>query len=191
MRILGIDPGSRYLGWGAIELLDGKTRYEAHGVVRTQSGRPLAERLLQIFVELDQVFRRLEPEAVAVEGVFSHKNARSALILGHARGVALLLAARASVEVFEYAPARVKRSVGAGGNDGKEAVARMVTTVLGLTRPLERADAYDALAVALCHAGQVRRPGGSGRAKGKSAALPQSFLSRLAPGFVAAPERGP
>jgi crossover junction endodeoxyribonuclease RuvC len=148
---------------------------------------------LQIFVELDEVFRRLPPDAVAVEGVFTHKNARSALILGHARGVALVLAAKAGVQIFEYAPARVKRSVGAGGNDGKEAVARMVTALLRLPRPLERADAYDALAVALCHAGQLRAPVASARSRGRGAALPSSFASRLSPGFVAAAsgERGP
>lgn len=158
MRVLGIDPGSRYLGFGLVEWRAGRAVHLGSGVVRADARAPLAERLQQIFVELQQVIRVFKPAAVAVEGVFTHKNARSALILGHARGVALLLAAQAGVPVFEYAPARVKRSVGAGGNDSKGSVARMVQIHLRLDEPLERADAYDALAVALCHVHAARSP---------------------------------
>ena len=122
---------------------------------------------------------------VAVEGVFSHKNARSALILGHARGVALLLAAQAGLDVHEYAPARVKRAVGAGGNDGKEAVGRMVCAALKIEARLERADAYDALAVALCHLSHARIgliPMGPKKTPHRKAAL-AAFSSRLQPSY--------
>lgn len=156
MRVLGIDPGSRYLGFGLVEWRGPRSVHVASGVVKANGLLPLPDRLALIFTQLQQVLNVYRPQAVAVEGVFSHKNARSALILGHARGVALLLAAQAGLPVFEYAPARVKRSVGAGGNDSKGSVARMVTTLLKLEEPLERADAYDALAVALCHLHQVR-----------------------------------
>lgn len=156
MRVLGVDPGSRFLGYGVVEWRGRESVHVASGVVKTDANAPLADRLNQIFIDLGRVLALYTPQAVAVEGVFSHKNARSALILGHARGVALLLAARAQLPVFEYAPARVKRSVGAGGNDSKDSVARMVTTLLHLEQRLARADCYDALAVALCHLHQVR-----------------------------------
>lgn len=183
MRVLGIDPGSRYLGFGLVDFDGVKARHVAHGVVKTDGRGALPARLRQIFDELRQVLNVFKPDAVAVEGVFTHKNARSALILGHARGVALLLAAQAGLAVHEYAPARVKRSVGAGGNDGKAAVARMVTLLLELDEPLERSDAYDALAVALCHGHSVRSP--LTRAQGARKAQPVDFASRLKPSFVA------
>jgi crossover junction endodeoxyribonuclease RuvC len=162
----------------------------ASGVVKCDAKAPLALRLEQIFVELGQVVNVYRPEAMAVEGVFTHKNARSALVLGHARGVALLVAARSQVPVFEYAPARVKKSVGAGGNDSKGSVARMVTALLHLTAPLERADAYDALAVSLCHLHQFRAHGARVvRLPGKSKqGMPAEFAARLKPSVV--PARG-
>jgi crossover junction endodeoxyribonuclease RuvC len=143
---------------------------------------PLEARLEAIFIELGSVMNVFAPDAVAVEGVFTHKNARSALILGHARGVVLLVAARARVPLFEYAPARVKRSIGSGGNDSKESVARMVTRLLSLDEPLERADAYDALAVACCHAHQVPvalKPSRRGARISNA-----SFAERLAPNVI-------
>jgi crossover junction endodeoxyribonuclease RuvC len=184
LRVLGIDPGSRYLGYGVVEERQGRLIHVGHGVVRAGSG-PLAERLKVIFVELTLAVEAFKPDAVAVEGVFSHKNARSALILGHARGVALLLAAQAGLEVHEYAPARVKRAVGAGGNDGKDAVCRMVCAALKIEAELERADAYDALAVALCHLSHARIgliPMGPKKTPHRKAAL-NAFASRLQPSY--------
>lgn len=191
MRVLGVDPGSRYLGFGVVEWRGRQSLHLGSGVIRTDAQAPLAERLLQLFVELGQVLAAFQPDAVAVEGVFTHKNARSALVLGHARGVALLLAARAGVPVFEYAPARVKRSVGAGGNDSKGSVARMVTTLLRLETALERADCYDALAVALCHLHQVRagvaRPASVVRLRGAARRTASAdFAARLTPAIVPA-----
>lgn len=186
MRVLGVDPGSRFLGYGLVDVKGGEAVYAGHGVVRTDAAQPLSYRLAQIFDELQRVLVVFRPAAVSVEGVFTHKNARSALILGHARGVVLLLAAQAGLEVFEYAPARVKRSVGAGGNDSKDSVARMVTTLLRLEQRLERSDAYDALAVALCHVHQVRAPLTAKRSSGRAAhAASPAFLDRLRPAFVA------
>jgi crossover junction endodeoxyribonuclease RuvC len=189
MRVLGVDPGSRYLGYGLVEWRGSQSVHVASGVVRTDPRAPLAEKLNQIFIELGQVLHVFGPQAVAVEGVFAHKNARSALVLGHARGVALLVAARAKLPVFEYAPARVKRSVGAGGNDTKGSVARMVTTLLHLPGELERADCYDALAVALCHLHQVRagvsRPASVVRLQGVARrGANADFVARLKPSMV-------
>lgn len=184
MRVLGVDPGSRYLGYGLVEVERSRLRHVAHGVVRARTTARLEQRLETIFIELGQVIDVYAPEAIAVEGVFTHKNARSALILGHARGVVLLLAARARVPLFEYAPARVKRAIGSGGNDSKDAVARMVTRLLSLEGIVERADAFDALAVAVCHANQLprtrapaRRPGAGGKALG-------AFADRLTPSLI-------
>lgn len=188
MLVLGIDPGSRILGYGLVETRANQVFHVASGVVRVDGRAPLPQRLKGIFSELKQLVHAFQPDAVAVEGVFTHKNARSALILGHARGVVLLLAAQEELEVFEYAPARVKKSIGAGGNDSKDAVARMVERLLLLPKPLQRADAYDALAVALCHIHQLRLPralGARGQSQKSSAAqrsaAVQDFFARLRP----------
>lgn len=179
MLVLGVDPGSRFVGYGLVEA--GRTlRYVGHGVIRAGSTAPLEVRLEAIFLELGRVLDVYAPAAVAVEGVFTHKNARSALVLGHARGVVLLAAARARVPLFEYAPARVKRAVGSGGNDSKDSVARMVTRLLSIEQRLERADAYDALAVACCHANQVPLV----RARAATAAGRGTFAARLKPNVV-------
>jgi crossover junction endodeoxyribonuclease RuvC len=179
VRVLGIDPGSRFLGYGMVEQRPGRLECVTCGVIRADPDAPLAERLHTIFDGLKGAIGLLRPDAVAIEGVFTHKNARSALILGHARGVALLLAAQMRLPVFEYPPARVKRSVGAGGNDGKEAVARMVSLQLKLDVRPERSDAYDALAVALCHLHSLRVP------LRRSNAL-ASFNERLKPAVIRA-----
>jgi crossover junction endodeoxyribonuclease RuvC len=179
--VLGIDPGSRYLGYGVIALKGSRQIHLAHGVVKADERATLAQRLGEIFNQLQVVVNLHKPDAMAVEGVFTHKNARSALILGHARGVALLLAAQASIPVFEYPPAKVKRSVGAHGAGSKDAVARMVCRLLEIEADGSRSDAYDALAVALCHAGSRRLavlPSGPGRVGG-------SFSDRLKPGYRA------
>ncbi|MDP2272234.1 MAG: crossover junction endodeoxyribonuclease RuvC [Archangium sp.] len=182
MLVLGIDPGSRYLGYGLVAWRSNKAVHVGSGVVRADLKAPLHQRLSTIFSDLQEVVNVFKPDAVAVEGVFTHKNARSALILGHARGVALLLAAQRGLDVHEYAPARVKKAVGAGGNDSKDAVARMVERLLQLTEPLEREDAYDALAVALCHVNQLRVP----RVTGGKTSAGNTFLSRLKPAVVRA-----
>ncbi len=183
MRVLGIDPGSRYLGFGVVDALGARAVHVAHGVVRADERAPLAQRLGELFAQLQTVVTLHRPDAVAVEGVFTHKNARSALILGHARGVALLLAAQAGLPVYEYPPARVKRSVGASGAGSKDAVARMVCRLLELAPDGSRSDAYDALAVALCHLGQLRAPA---PVAGRAGRVPESFAARLKPGY-----RGP
>ena len=152
MRILGIDPGSRVLGYGVIDS-DGKRRlrYVECGVVEARKIYPLEQRLAEIGAGLEEVISELRPDAVAAEDVFSAANARSALALGQARGAALFVCGRASLRVWAYAPALVKQAVTGRGRAPKEQVARMVQVILGLKR-LPRADAADALAVAVAHA---------------------------------------
>jgi crossover junction endodeoxyribonuclease RuvC len=155
VRVLGIDPGSRVLGYGVVEQQGNALRALDHGTIAPGGKLPLENRLHLIFQGLTAVLEANRPEAVAIEGLFSHRNARSALVLGHARGVALLCAARAGLEVFEYAPAEVKKAVGAGGAAEKEQVVRLVRSFLGIDR-IDKADAADALALAVCHLNRHR-----------------------------------
>jgi crossover junction endodeoxyribonuclease RuvC len=162
MRVLGIDPGTQYLGLGLVERRGGRNVHLGHWLLEPRVLGELPEKLAYVFEGISEVIAVHEPDVVAVEGVFYAKNARSAIILAHARGVALLAAARAGLPVFEYAPSSVKRAVGASGKAQKESVTRMVCTLLGLEE-VERADCADALAVALCHLNQapaVQRPAG-------------------------------
>lgn len=150
MRVLGIDPGTQYLGLGLVERRAGRTAHVAHFLLHPPGTDELPEKLAYLFEAIAAVIAEHRPDEVAVEGVFHARNARSAIVLAHARGVALLCAARAGLRVFEYAPASVKRAVGVSGAAQKESVTRMVCALLGL-REIERADCADALAIALCH----------------------------------------
>ncbi|MBS2028898.1 MAG: crossover junction endodeoxyribonuclease RuvC [Deltaproteobacteria bacterium] len=155
MRVLGIDPGTRVLGYGVVEQQGNSLRALDHGTVSPGDKLSLERRLHLIFQGITAVIDAARPDAVAIEGLFSHKNARSALVLGHARGVALLCAARAGLEVFEYAPAEVKKAIGAPGNAEKEQVVKMVRGFLGVER-IDKFDAADALALAVCHLNRHR-----------------------------------
>jgi len=183
VRVLGIDPGSLFLGYGVVDDLRGRLTHVGHGVIRADPKAPLELRLVEIFDGLSRVVDLFRPNEVAVEGVFTFRNVRSALVLGHARGVALLVAARAALPVHEYAPARVKRSVGAGGAGNKDAVGRMVHSLLGLAES-GRHDAADALAVAMCHLNHARfgKPPASRGASKRGAAL-EALAGRLSPSY--------
>jgi crossover junction endodeoxyribonuclease RuvC len=154
MRVMGIDPGSRRLGWGVVERVGTRLQHVAHGVVVAGSG-DLPGRLLTIERELSEALREHQPTSAAIETIFFSKNAHSAAVLGHARGVAMVVLARAGLEIGEYPPALVKRTVVGSGRASKEQVTRLVTTLLGLpASPPE--DAADALAVAITHANASR-----------------------------------
>ncbi len=150
MRVLGIDPGSRRTGWGVVELDGTRLRHIAAGTIASSSRASLPDRLRIIHEGLQQVIAEHSPEAVAVEEIFFAKHANAALKLGHARGVALLVAAESSLAVHEYPPAIVKRTVVGRGLADKAQVGRLVAALLGLAAPLE-VDASDALAVAITH----------------------------------------
>jgi|SRR5215217_5318 len=173
------------MGYGVVEEKRGRLVHVGHGVIKVDEKAPLAFRLKELHAALSEQLAHFRPEAVAVEGLFTFRNARSALVLGHARGVALLAAAQVSLPVFEYAPAKVKKSVGAGGADGKDAVARMVRTFLKLEAvDLGRADATDALAVALCHLNHGRAAVPSASTAGKKRKGASALLAdRLAPSY--------
>jgi crossover junction endodeoxyribonuclease RuvC len=168
MIVLGVDPGSLATGYGVIATGE-RMRVVAAGVVRTQSRDPLHLRLRTIYQAIRAVVTEQAPTAVAVESVFNARNARSSLILGHARGVILLAAAMDQIPVAEYAPREVKRALTGNGAATKEQVRFMVTRCLGLRGTLPPLDQSDALAVALCHA---TRAGSAGwlRARGGGSA---------------------
>ncbi len=162
MRLIGFDPGLRATGWGVIEWETGRLRHVADGVVRTDGGLPLAQRLVQLADGLAQLIRIYSPAEAAVEETFVNRNAVSTLKLGQARGIALLVPARAGIPVVEYLPNLVKKTVVGTGHAAKEQVQMMVRILLpGAT--IATADAADALAVAICHAHHcdtARRIGG-------------------------------
>jgi crossover junction endodeoxyribonuclease RuvC len=159
MLILGVDPGSLRTGYGAIRS-DGRAhRLMESGVLAPSSRLPLAERLQHIADGLRQVLARLHPEALAVEDLFHAVNARSALVLGHVRGVVLLAGAEAGIPIYAYPPATVKAQVTGYGRAEKAQVALMVAHILG-GPAAEASDATDALAVALCHAHHLLAPVG-------------------------------
>ena len=154
VRILGIDPGSHQTGWGVIDCEGSTVRRVAGDVIRAR-GDTLAERLVSIHSALIEVIREYRPDAAALESVFTHRNPRSALILGHARGAALTTCGLAGLRTSEYAPAHVKVAVSGYGRAAKPQVQRMVRHLLGLdVEP--RADEADALAVAICHSRERR-----------------------------------
>ncbi len=154
-RILGIDPGSRVTGYGVVDAGGGCLEFVACGVVKTTVDRSLAFRLNEIFEGLNEVIQVHQPVAAAVEEVFLATNPRSALKLGHARGVAVVTAMQNGLTVHDYSARAVKRAVVGYGQATKEQVQHMVQVLLRLTgRP--SADAADALAVAICHANQFQ-----------------------------------
>lgn len=150
MIALGIDPGTRFLGWGVVRQDGNRVIHIAHGVVRAGERRPLSERLCVLDEALRAVIEQHRPDVGSVETLFFHKDAQAAAKLGHARGVALLCLARASLQVAEYAPAQVKRVITGKGQADKRQVALMVRAILGLDEP-PPSDAADALALALTH----------------------------------------
>jgi crossover junction endodeoxyribonuclease RuvC len=154
MIVLGLDPGTRHFGWGVVTRVGTRFLHRAHGVVHTDTSAPIAERLVEIEEALVRVVETHAPTTASIESLFFAKDAQAAAKLGHARGVALLVCARAGLSIAEYAPALVKRSVAGGGRAEKSQVAQMVRVVLGLPE-VPPADAADALAVAVTHLQRV------------------------------------
>jgi crossover junction endodeoxyribonuclease RuvC len=149
-RILGLDPGSQRTGYAVIEINGGKIAYLVSGAIKA-GGESLAERLQDIFIGVDRLTNEFRPDEVAIERIFMHRNADSALKLGQARGAALSATFALRPRVFEYAPREVKLAVVGTGSAQKDQVQLMVKRLLNIAGPLAE-DAADALAIALCHA---------------------------------------
>ncbi len=156
-RILGIDPGSQATGYGIIDRAGSDLGFVACGTVRTTSEDDIGSRLLLIYEGLRSVIERYAPDVAAVEEVFMSQNPRSALKLGHARGVAVLAAMKGGLKVHDYSARAVKQAVAGYGQADKHQVQHMVTALLELSST-PGSDAADALAVAICHANRMAIP---------------------------------
>ncbi|MFT7058120.1 MAG: crossover junction endodeoxyribonuclease RuvC [Pseudorhodobacter sp.] len=161
MRVLGIDPGLRNLGWGVIDVAGARLTHVANGICHSSPGKEegdLAQRLLSLFDQLTEVVRRYAPESAAVEHTFVNKDAVATLKLGQARGIALLVPAQAGLTVGEYAPNAVKKTVVGVGHAAKAQIDHMVRIHLpGVI--IAGPDAADALAIAICHAHHLQSAG--------------------------------
>ena len=158
MRVLGIDPGLRVTGYGLLEANGMRARVLEAGVVRSDDDASLPDRLRKIHVNVLDIIRELEPDAVAVEELYSHYgHPTTAILMGHARGVMLLAAAEAGVSVVTYGATRIKKALTGNGRASKEQMQRMIQSTLRLKALPEPADVADALAVALCHCNVVAR----------------------------------
>lgn len=151
MRALGLDPGLATTGWGVVEEESGRLTLADFGVVTTAPGQPLANRLQDLYRELTALIALQQPDVAAVEELFFSRNARTALIVGQARGVALLALADAGLAVHEYTPLQVKQAVVGYGQATKHQVQQMVRMLLELPEVPKPHDAADAVAVAICH----------------------------------------
>ena len=170
MRIFGVDPGSTHTGYGCIDTSGGRHRVLGCGALSPPANGSFPDKLRAIHAGLTKLLREHEPDVVAIEDLFYARNARSALKLGHVRGVVMLAASEAGLAVAEYAPAEVKRAVVGYGRAEKQQVQQMVGLLLGLDPPPSRLDATDALAVAVCHAHSIAPGTGDGASAAGGAA---------------------
>jgi len=202
MFVLGIDPGLTRCGYGAVRQENGQPVAVVSGVITTPTSNPLAERLAELLGELRLLFARLSPEVVVVERVLFQNNARTAMSVGQASGLALAAAAEAGIPVVQYSPNEVKQAVTGWGNAGKDQVQRMVQVLLDMPEKPSPPDIADALALALCHlasaplmrAAQAAR-GGASRpgpltAQPTGAHKPVPRLEQAGPGEVPAATTG-
>ena len=157
MRVLGVDPGLRNMGWGVIEAVGSRITHVANGVCHSE-GKDLATRLLSLYEQMTDVVATYQPEAAAVENTFVNKDGVGTLKLGQARAIALLVPAQAGISVAEYAPNKVKKTIVGVGHADKGQIDHMVRLQLPGVK-IAGADAADALAIALCHAHYARSAG--------------------------------
>jgi crossover junction endodeoxyribonuclease RuvC len=156
MIVLGIDPGTAITGYGLVHEENDQGVALAYGAITTPSDRPLPDRLKLLQRELAAVVEQHQPDQAAVEQLFFNKNVRTALAVGHARGVVLLTLAQANVPIYEYTPLEVKQAVTGNGRADKRQVQQMVTLLLSLNKIPKPDDVADALAIAICHLHSAR-----------------------------------
>ena len=151
MFVLGIDPGLSTLGYGLLEARGHSLRAVAAGAIRTEAGRPIGDRLAELYADLDALLKDHKPDVAAIEQVFVNRNLQTATSVGRASGVVLLALAQHGIPVTEYSPSAVKRALTGYGNADKMQMKKVVAMRLGLAELPSPADAADALAIALCH----------------------------------------
>lgn len=154
--ILGLDPGTATTGYGIIEEKNGKISLVDFGCIETKAGKELSVRLCEIYDELCSIIKKYEPDEIAIEELFFAVNTKTAIAVGHARGVLMLGSKKAGKPVAEYTPLQVKQALSGYGRADKKQIQQMVKTFLNLTEIPKPDDAADALAVAICHANSRR-----------------------------------
>jgi len=156
MRVIGIDPGTAITGWGVVEGDGNDLTMIAGGVVTTAAGTPLPKRLQIIYNDLTALIKEWQPETSAIEELFFSKNAKTALTVGHGRGVAMLALANADLSIVEYKPLEIKQAITGYGGADKQQMQQMVKLLLELDDIPRPDDAADGLAVAICHLHSAR-----------------------------------
>lgn len=163
--ILGIDPGTATMGWGVVRQDGNRLRYMQHGAITTPSDWEMPRRLGRLFDGVSELVRGYRPETVAIEELFFNTNTTTAITVGQARGVAILAAYKAGIEVAEYTPLQVKQAITSYGRADKRQVQEMVKALLNLREIPKPDDAADGLAIAICHAFSSRMGGKVGVGK--------------------------
>lgn len=156
MIIMGIDPGFAITGFGVVEYKGNKFSVLDYGAITTDASMKMSQRLLILHNRLEEIIYKHKPDAIAIEELFFNKNIKTALTVGHGRGVAVLAAAQSGVEIFEYTPLQVKQSVVGYGRAEKAQIQQMVKAILNLSAIPKPDDVADALAVAICHGNSHR-----------------------------------
>lgn len=151
MLVVGIDPGTATTGYGVIEYIKGKESLISYGTIRTAADLPMEMRLLKIHREFNDLLDKYQPDAVAIEELFHHKNAKTVITVAQSRGVLLMTAAARELQLAEYTPLQVKQAVSGYGNADKKQVQIMVQKILRMEQIAKPDDAADALAIAICH----------------------------------------
>ena len=152
MVILGIDPGIGRCGWGIVEVENSKLKVQSFGCIETKPNSPIEQRLLVISSEIEKIIKKYKPDILAIEELFFGANSKTALIVGQARGVVLLMAGKANLPISIYTPLQVKQALTGYGRADKNQMGQMVKTILGLEKIPKLDDTTDALAIAITHA---------------------------------------
>ena len=155
MVVIGIDPGIRKTGYGVIRSTNNVTALVDYGIISSDSTHPVANRIYSIFSDVQDLIDKYNPTVLSIEDIFFGKNVKSMLLLGQARGAALIAAASKDLIIYEYSPKKIKQSLTGNGNSEKHQVQFMVQNILRLSSPPSPHDASDALAAALCHFQQI------------------------------------
>lgn len=151
MLVMGVDPGTATTGYGVVDYIKGKEQMITYGTIRTAADLPMQLRLLKIYQEFNRLLDEYRPEAVAIEELFHHKNAKTVISVAQSRGVLLMATAARGLELAEYTPLQVKQAVSGYGNADKRQVQIMVQKILRMDQVARPDDAADALAIAICH----------------------------------------
>ena len=151
MRIIGIDPGYAIMGWGILDLKGNKFSVLDYGSITTDAGVDAAKRLQHIYAELGAIIAKYEPEEAAIEELFFNNNAKTVILVGEARGIAVLACANAGLEISEYTPLQIKQALVGYGRADKKQVQAMVKAILNLKEGPRPDDTADAVAAAICH----------------------------------------